>query len=80
MFFDTNQGLREFLQVQERDRLDRATGEELALEKGIEKGREEGMEKVALSMLSSGLDVNFIRQHTGLPEEDIINLKNTEKK
>ncbi len=76
MFFNANQGLREFLQVQERDRLDRATGEELAMEKGMEKG----MEKVALSMLSSGLDVNFIRQHTGLPEENIMNLKNTGKK
>ena len=70
-----NQGLREFLQVQERDRLDRATGEELAMEKGIEKGIEKGRkdnaEKTAISMLGDGIEIDTVKKYTGLSKQDI---------
>ena len=49
---------------------------EEAEEKGIEKGRLEGIEKVAINMLSKGLEIKIIAESTGLSIEEIKRLKN----
>ena len=76
-----NEGLRELLRVQERERMDRASREETVRMEGEEKGREEGLEKgrkdVALSMLRDGLSIEVICKHTGLSKEEIESLQNT---
>ncbi len=82
-----NEGLRELLRVQERERMDRASREETVhmeglkkgLKKGLEKGREEGVKETALKMLAKGLDFKDICEFTGLSKKEIENLKNAFK-
>ena len=78
-----NEGLRELLRVQERERMDRASREETVrmegLEEGPEKGLERGRKDVALSMLRDGLSIEVICKHTGLSKEEIESLQNTKK-
>ncbi len=43
-----NEGLRELLRVQERERMDRASREETVRMEGLEKGREEERKNIRL--------------------------------
>ncbi len=62
-----NDGLREFLRVQEREQMDRASREETV--------REEERKKVALSMLKDNFNIDVICKHTGFSKEEIEGLK-----
>ena len=72
-----NEGLRELLRVQERERMDRASREETVrmegleegLEKGLEKGREEERKKMALKLLKDGIDLSTVSKYTGLSKK-----------
>ena len=68
-----NEGLRELLRVQERERMDRAGREETVrmegLEEGPEKGREEERKKMALKLLKDGIDLSTVSKYTGLSKK-----------
>lgn len=46
-------------------------------QRGIEKGRAESIEKVIISLLSQGIDIDIIAKSTGMPNEFIANFKIT---
>ena len=51
-------------------------GMQQGIQRGVQQGVQQGMQKVALSMLQKQADIAFISEVTGLPETEIIKLKN----
>ena len=54
----------------------RIAGMQIGIEKGIEKGRQEGIKKVAVNMLTEGVNIKVVARSTGLSIEEIKRLKN----
>lgn len=54
----------------------RIAGMQIGIEKGIEKGRQEGIKKVAVNMLTEGVNIKIVSKSTGLSIEEIRRLKN----
>lgn len=50
-------------------------GHEKGREKGLEEGNQQATEKIALSLISEGLDTEFIARTTGMSEADIEKLR-----
>ena len=50
-------------------------GHEKGLEEGLEEGNQQATEKIALSLISEGLDTEFIARTTGMSESDIEKLR-----
>ena len=48
-------------------------------EQGREEGRQEGMQAVIGNMLKRKMDISLISSVTGLPETEIIKLKNSDQ-
>ncbi|MDR1934913.1 MAG: Rpn family recombination-promoting nuclease/putative transposase [Candidatus Accumulibacter sp.] len=62
----------EMMTIAERLRM---IGREEGLEKGLEKGRQEERLEIARSMLKSGIDVEMVRQITGLSRDELAALR-----
>ena len=54
--------------------------ERKGMEKGIEKGMEKGIKKVAINLLSDGMEIRKVVDLTGLTEQEIKELKNQQDK
>ena len=50
-------------------------GHEKGHEEGLEEGNQQATEKIALSLISEGLDTEFIARTTGMSESDIEKLR-----
>lgn len=79
-----NELMRERLEAVEKQKKDRVAEIEYArdegMEKGREEGREEGIKKIALAMMSRGVDLDTISGDTGLSKEELEKLRKDLKK
>ena len=71
-----NEAAQEYLQAEERRRMDREAEMEYKWEKGMEKG----MEKVALNMLRAGFSLHDISTCTELSLDKLEELKKSQDK
>ena len=67
--------IRLLTEERERQWMIQADNEDHAWKQGEKEGRKEGRKEMALSLLDSGLDTDFITKHTRLTPEEIEALK-----
>lgn len=70
---------RMLYEAREKIRRDEQSRVEYALEEGRKQGEEIGVFKLLKVMLSNGMDIKVISQNTGLTEEEISNIINSNK-
>ena len=55
----------------------RKEGRQEGMQQGVQQGMQKGMQAVICNMLREKTDISFISKVTGLPEAEIIKLKNS---